>query len=151
MPPWGRLRASGGDTPRVTPAHAGKAVEMAAKILVVEDDRVMARLESSALTRAGYELTVAHTAGEALDIASDQAFDLIVMDLFLPDGDGLAVCVQLRAFQEVPVLMVSCLEVELGEPLTENNLGPHAFLAKPFGMQEFVDRVQGLLGEVRSA
>jgi DNA-binding response OmpR family regulator len=124
---------------------------MPAKILVVEDDRVMARLESSALQRAGHDLTVAHTAAEAIEIASVQAFNLIVLDLFLPDGDGLALCVQLRAFADVPVLMVSCLEAELGEPLTENTLGPHSFLAKPFGMQEFVDRVHSMLGVVGAA
>lgn len=105
----------------------------------------MARIESSALTRAGYEPTCAYCATDALDIASDQAFDLVVMDLFLPDGDGLAVCNQIRAFQEVPVLMVSCLEEDLGQPLTQSFLGPHRFLSKPFSIQEFVAAVGEML------
>ena len=119
---------------------------MGHRVLVVEDDRVMARLEGSALERAGIATLTAHTATQALDYAATEEFDLVVLDLFLPDGDGVAICSQIRAFNAVPVLMVSCLEDDYGQPLTGQTDGPHMFLAKPFSMHEFVERVRDLLG-----
>lgn len=120
---------------------------MGRRVLVVEDDRVMARLESSALARVGISTLVARTATQALELAATEEFDLVVLDLFLPDGDGVAICSQLRAFRAVPVLMVSCLEDDYGQPLTAHTDGPHMFLAKPFAMHDFVERVQSLLGD----
>ncbi len=118
---------------------------MAARILVVEDDVMMARLITKALERAGHQPLHADGAARALAVAADEAFDLVVMDLFLPDGDGLAICQHLRAAQDVPVVMVSSLEQELGERMVGMDFGPHAFLAKPFNFAEFVGLVDGLL------
>jgi len=118
---------------------------MGHRVLVVEDDRVMAKLETSALQRAGIDTLMANTATQALELAATEEFDLVVLDLFLPDGDGVAICSQLRAFNAVPVLMVSCLEDDYGQPLTDFADGPHMFLAKPFSMHDFVERVRGLL------
>ncbi len=116
-----------------------------ARILVVEDDVVFATLVRRALTRAGHEMDHAPDAATAGQLVSDHDYDLVVMDLFLPDGDGLALCHQLRATHNVPVLMASSLEQDLGAGVVGTPLGPQAFMSKPFNFGEFAVKIEELL------
>ena len=118
---------------------------MAARILVVEDDQVMARLVTRALERAGYETIHAENATIAADALSDFDFDLIVMDLFLPDGDGLALCRQIRTAHDLPVVMISSLEEDIGKSVVHTELGPQAFLSKPFKFDVFLRQIAELI------
>lgn len=119
---------------------------MASRILVVEDDLVMAKLVRRALERAGYTVTHAAGAEEAGTLLSTEDYDLVVMDLFLPDGDGLAICHQIRSAQGTPVVMISSLEEDIGNTIVDTPLGPQAFLSKPFNFGAFVEQVGELIG-----
>ncbi|MBI2299707.1 MAG: response regulator [Armatimonadetes bacterium] len=118
---------------------------MGARVLVVEDDRAMAHLVTRALEREGHTVTTVYCAADAGDALAAGDFDLLVLDLFLPDGDGLAVCSQLREVHDVPVLMISSLDAELGESVVGTPFGPNAFLAKPFRFDELVAHARQLL------
>ncbi len=120
---------------------------MAARVLVVEDDRVMARLVTHALERQGHETFHAATATEALTAVTDRQFDLVIMDLFLPDGDGLAICGQIRAALGLPVIMVSSLEEDLGAGVVDALFGPQVFMSKPLDFGTFREHVARLLAQ----
>lgn len=118
---------------------------MAELILLVEDDPVTATLGRRALERAGYEVVHVATAEACGTAMSEHDVDLVIMDLFLPDGDGLAICRQIRQVHDLPVLMVSALEADLGEPLVGPELGPQAFLSKPVRPEDLVRQVTAML------
>jgi DNA-binding response OmpR family regulator len=116
-----------------------------ARILVVEDDGVMAKLVTHALQRQGHQTVHAATATAALEAVGGESFDLVIMDLFLPDGDGLAICGQIRAALNLPVIMISSLEQELGAGVVDAEFGPQMFMSKPFNFAAFCRNVELLL------
>ncbi|MBI2297787.1 MAG: response regulator [Armatimonadetes bacterium] len=118
---------------------------MGVRVLVVEDDHAMAHLVMRAMEREGHTVTTVHCAIDAGNALAAGEFELVVLDLFLPDGDGLAVCNQLREVHDVPVLMISSLDAELGESVVGTAYGPNAFLAKPFKFEELVTHARELL------
>ena len=114
---------------------------MKMKILVVEDDMPVAMMLTYLLAQAGIESETATTGEKALETAADGHFDLITLDVDLPDISGFDVCRRLREnpFFQTPVLFCS------GRPTAENiqrglELGAVDFIAKPFGA-EFVPRL----------
>jgi DNA-binding response OmpR family regulator len=113
--------------------------------LIVEDDRAMARLERSALVRAGLEVSVVHSAFDAMVAVETEHYDLFVIDLFLPDGDGFALCQQLRQVYDTPTVIVSSLDPDIGAGLVAAEDGPRAFLPKPLAMADLVNTVHEVL------
>ena len=77
------------------------------KVLIVEDEKGISQFIAAALSSRGYEAIQAHTGGEALTIISSHCPDLVILDLGLPDMDGLAILEQLRAWSSLPVVVVS--------------------------------------------
>ena len=121
---------------------------MEQKILVVEDEPQIARLVEMHLRDAGCSVTVAHRGAEGLAAAADQAFDLIVLDLMLPDMDGLDVCRQLRQREDyLPILMLTARSGEVDRVLGLE-LGADDYLTKPFSVRELVARVKAILRRV---
>ncbi len=120
---------------------------MTARVLLVEDDLVTARREIRVLERAGYEVVHAATVGDADQALCDHDFDLAILDIFLPDGDGFAICQRIRAVVDLPVMMLSGLEDEYGQALVGTDLGPQSFMTKPFEDGDLLDRVKLLLGQ----
>lgn len=115
---------------------------MKMKILVVEDDMPVAMMLTYLLARAGIETEAAATGEKALEMAADGHFDLITLDVDLPDISGFDVCRRLREnpFFQTPVLFCS------GRPTEENiqrglELGAVDFIEKPFGPSDFVSRI----------
>ncbi len=78
-----------------------------ARILVVDDERAIVRSLSAALEARGYRVEVARDGAEALDRAASTAPDLIVLDLGLPDIDGIEVCRRIRAWSDVPIVVLT--------------------------------------------
>lgn len=106
-----------------------------------------ARAVSATLMKLGYETIEAATAAAALAIADETPLDLVTMDMFLPDGDGLAICGVLRAEHSVPVILLSGIAADLGQMMLEQDFGPDAFLPKPLDPAALAAEVARLLDQ----
>jgi DNA-binding response OmpR family regulator len=119
-------------------------VEKSARILLVDDEQSIQTLLSYPLRKDGYEVVRAADGREALDRFSEQAFDLVVLDLMLPQLDGLEVCRRLRARSAVPIIMLTAKSEEIDKVLGLE-LGADDYITKPFSMREFRSRVKAAL------
>ena len=117
---------------------------MPEKILVVEDERNIASFVSMYLKNARYHVEIARDGTEALQKADATKPDLVVLDLMLPDIDGLEVCRQIRSTSDVPILMLTARDDDV-DKIVGLEVGADDYLAKPFGMRELVARVRALL------
>jgi two-component system, OmpR family, response regulator len=119
--------------------------DRAPRILLVDDEQPIQTLLSFPLQRDGYEVVQASDGREALARFSEQAFDLVVLDLMLPRIDGLEVCKRLRAKgSTVPIIMLTAKSEEIDKVLGLE-LGADDYITKPFSMREFRSRVKAAL------
>lgn len=120
-------------------------VNTSARILVVDDEDSIIQFVSYNLRKEGYEVETATTGDEALELAEETSFDLIVLDIMLPGMDGYEVCRRIRnTGSDVPVLFLSARDTEL-DKVVGLELGGDDYLAKPFGIRELQARVKALL------
>ena len=113
---------------------------MAATILIVEDEHAVARGIQYALEQEGYEVTLARSGEEGLEIATRQAPDLVLLDVRLPGMDGFEVLRRLRAAgTKSPVLMLTARDEEV-DKVIGLELGADDYLTKPFGLRELLSR-----------
>lgn len=119
------------------------------RILVVEDERKIAEIIKAYLEKDGYTVTVTASGAEALTLADSSRYDLIVLDLMLPDLSGEDVCSALRQHSDVPIIMVTARTAE-DEKIYGLNIGADDYLAKPFSPRELAARVKSILRRVHS-
>jgi DNA-binding response OmpR family regulator len=117
---------------------------MAEHILVVEDDSRLADMLKDYLGQAGFGITVAPLGATALEKLSASAYDAVVLDLMLPDMDGLSVCRQLRAKSDTPVLMLTA-RGDAVDRIVGLELGADDYLPKPFEPRELVARLRAIM------
>ena len=115
-----------------------------ASILVVDDEESITQFVSYNLKKEGYDVAVARDGDEALALAAQKRFDLVVLDIMLPGIDGFEVCRRLRAKDDMPVLFLSARDTEL-DKVVGLEMGADDYLAKPFGIRELQARVKALL------
>ena len=120
------------------------------KILLVDDDPHIREVLKIALDRAGFATAQAAEGQAALRMAAQFAPDLVVLDIGLPEMDGLEVCRRLRRSSEVPVLFLSARDDELDRVLGLE-LGADDYVTKPFSPRELVARVKAILKRVGPA
>ena len=118
------------------------------RVLVVEDDPKIAALLLSYLRDEGLDATSAHDGHEALRLIQQQTPDAVVLDWMLPGMDGIALCQAVRAFSDVPILMLTARVDEL-DRLLGLNTGADDYVCKPFAPREVVARVRALLRRSR--
>lgn len=119
------------------------------RVLVVEDESEMAALVARRMEAAGYDCAVAGDGNEAFELASREAWDLVVLDLGLPGKDGTLVCSELRAVGcQVPVLMMTARS-DTADRVAGLELGADDYLPKPFEMAELMARAAALLRRSR--
>lgn len=119
-------------------------------ILVVDDERQIHRFLKPALEAAGFEFLGAPDGREGLRLAAARAPDLILLDLGLPDGDGRSMLAQLRAFSEVPVIILSARDQE-ADKIAALDEGADDYIEKPFAVGELLARVRASLRRRRRA
>lgn len=117
---------------------------MRARILVVEDDERIAATVRRALIYEGYDVELAHDGAEALVAARRTEPDLVVLDLMLPEIDGIEVCRRIRATSDVPVLMLTARD-SIADRVERLDSGADDYLVKPFAHDELLARVRSLL------
>ena len=115
-----------------------------ARILVVEDEPSIAEVVSLYLRRAGYQVTVLDDGQQALDHLSRQTSDLVVLDLMLPEVDGLEVTRWLRERGDTPIIMLTARREER-DRIAGLEMGADDYVVKPFSPQELVSRVRAVL------
>src|SRR6187399_3298524 len=121
---------------------------MAAKVLVVEDDRGIATLLQHNLTIDGFDVRLAATAHDALRECQDFAPDLVLLDIQLPDGNGFELCRVLRQGGRRPVIFVSA-RGQRADKVRGLDLGADDYVTKPFDIEELVARIHAVLRRTR--
>ena len=114
------------------------------RVLVVEDDRKISELLLNYLSAEGYEATPVYDGRDAVQQIAQRAPDVIVLDWMLPGLDGIGVCKAVRAFSDVPILMLTARVDEL-DRLLGLDTGADDYVCKPFAPREVVARVRALL------
>lgn len=119
----------------------------ARRILAIEDDPVLAAHLKGSLESRGYQVTLAQEGTAGLALASDCQFDLILLDILLPELNGLQVLTRLRSQRRTPVLMMSALGDE-AHRIQGFDCGADDFLPKPFSIEELQVRIAAILRRV---
>lgn len=114
-----------------------------ANVLVVDDDPHIREVVRFALEQAGHAVTEAKDGAEACRL-TERGFDLVVLDILMPELDGLEVCRRIRKTSEVPIIILSSRDEELDRVLGLE-LGADDYLGKPFSPRELVARVKAVL------
>jgi two-component system KDP operon response regulator KdpE len=114
------------------------------RVLVVDDEPQIIRGLRVILTNAGYQVEEATTKKEALDAVSVRPPDAIVLDLVLPDGNGIEVCTEIRRWSQVPIVVLSAVGDERQKVLALD-AGADDYVTKPFGSEELLARMRAVL------
>jgi two-component system, OmpR family, response regulator BaeR len=116
----------------------------AGSVLIVEDEPKLAALMSDYLTAAGYRVAVLDEGWHAVSWIREHAPDAVLLDVMLPGKDGMAICREVRAFSQVPILMMTARAEEI-DRLLGLELGADDYICKPFSPREVVARVKAVL------
>ena len=114
------------------------------KILVVDDEKLLVKGIKFNLENDGYEVVTGSDGVEAVEIASSQTVDLIILDLMMPRMDGLEACQRIREFSDVPIMMLTAKADDMDKLLGFEH-GADDYLTKPFNILELKARVRALL------
>jgi DNA-binding response OmpR family regulator len=120
---------------------------MGRRILVADDDKKTVQLVKLYLERDGYQVITAHDGRQALDAARELHPDLVILDLMMPEIDGLDVCRLLRSESKVPIIMLTARTTE-SDRIEGLDLGADDYVTKPFSPRELVARVRAVLRRV---
>jgi DNA-binding response OmpR family regulator len=116
-------------------------------ILIVEDEESLLKLETILLQVKGYEVSGAVTGNDALEKLSQEKFDLVLLDIMLPDIDGFEICSRIRRDKQtagIPVVMLTAKK-SLDDQERGTACGANAYLTKPFKSAMIIDVIDGLL------
>lgn len=117
---------------------------MSAQILIVDDEPPIVDVLAYNLKRANYEVLIARDGKEALEKARRHQPDLVILDLMLPELDGLEVCRMLRLERNVPIIMLTARDSEV-DRVVGLELGADDYVVKPFSVRELLARVKSVL------
>lgn len=115
-----------------------------AKILIVDDERVLVKGIKFNLEHEGYQVQDAYDGEEAVELAREGGFDLIILDVMMPKIDGLQACMRIREFSNVPIIMLTA-KSEDADKLMGFECGADDYVTKPFNILELKARVRALL------
>ncbi|WP_204249462.1 response regulator transcription factor [Planococcus versutus] len=114
------------------------------KVLLVDDEKRMLDLVALYLRPHAYACTKASSGKQALDLLDKEVFDLVLLDIMMPDMDGWEVCRNIRKFSNVPIIMLTAREQQ--EDVVKGlRLGADDYMTKPFGEEELLARMEALL------
>jgi DNA-binding response OmpR family regulator len=116
---------------------------MTDRALVVEDSVEVARLIDQMLRKEGYEASIAPSVATALDLARRERPDLVLLDLSLPDGDGVEVCRELRQFSDAYIIIVTSRSDEV-DKIVGLSVGADDYVTKPFSPRELAARIRAM-------
>lgn len=119
-------------------------MEIIHKVLLVDDEKRMLDLVALYLRPYDYRCVKADSGKQALELLNKEAFDLVLLDIMMPDMDGWEVCREIRKFSNVPIIMLTAREQQ--EDIVKGlRLGADDYMTKPFGEEELLARMEALL------
>ncbi len=113
------------------------------KILVVEDEKQLARFLELELLHEGYTVTTVHDGRKALELIKDTNYDMILLDIMLPELNGIEVCRRIRAFSAIPVIMLTARD-SVTDRVAGLDAGADDYLIKPFAIEELLARIRSI-------
>jgi two-component system response regulator RegX3 len=117
---------------------------MSARLLLVDDERDILDPVAYALGQEGFEVTAATDGSTALELARNERYDVVILDIVLPGVSGIDVCRTLRGESDVPIVMLTARDAEVDRVLGLE-LGADDYVTKPFSTAELVSRVRAIL------
>jgi DNA-binding response OmpR family regulator len=114
------------------------------RILIIEDELSIAELEKDYLELSGFEVEVETTGDKGAERALNEEFNLIILDLMLPNMDGFEICKQIRQIKNIPIIMVSAKKEDI-DKIRGLGMGADDYITKPFSPSELVARVKAHL------
>ena len=120
------------------------------RILVVDDEKLLVKGMKFNLENEGYEVDCAYDGAAAVELARNGRFDLIILDVMMPELDGLEACMRIREFSNVPIIMLTA-KSEDADKLMGFESGADDYLTKPFNILELKARVRALLRRTAAA
>ena len=114
------------------------------KILVVDDEKTLVKGIKFNLENEGYQVECAYDGAAAVELARNNRFDLLILDVMMPEVDGLEACMRIREFSNVPIIMLTA-KSEDADKLMGFECGADDYLTKPFNILELKARVRALL------
>ena len=119
-------------------------MEEPVRILIVEDERRIARFLQIELEHEGFETATEDNGQRAFERIGQEKFDLVLLDVMLPGLDGFEVCRKVREFSTIPIIMLTAKD-ELEDKVTGLDLGADDYITKPFAIQELMARIRAAL------
>ena len=117
------------------------------KILIVEDEESIADLEKDYLELSGFEVEIENQGDTGLVRAIKEDFDLLILDLMLPEVDGFEICRRIRQVKNTPILMVSAKKEDI-DKIRGLGLGADDYITKPFSPKELVARIKAVMRRI---
>ncbi|WP_010240430.1 response regulator transcription factor [Clostridium arbusti] len=114
------------------------------RILIVEDERSIAELERDYLEINGYEVDIECSGDKGLIQAKNNSYDLLILDIMLPEIDGFEICREMRKIKDIPIIMISARKEDI-DKIRGLGLGADDYVTKPFSPGELVARVKAHL------
>lgn len=111
------------------------------KILLVEDEKLMSMFVEMELSHEGYKVDVAYNGLEGLNIAHQNEYDLILLDIMIPGINGIEVCRRIREFSQVPIIMLTA-KSNISDKVLGLDVGANDYLTKPFAIEELLARIR---------
>lgn len=118
-------------------------------IFLVEDDKVIAKNLTLLLNSEGFTVTHAPTRGDAISMLAQNKFDLVLIDISLPDGNGFTVCTEIKEMMNIPVIFLTASGDE-SSVVTGLNMGADDYITKPFRPRELIARIKNALRKSES-
>lgn len=119
------------------------------RILLVEDDLNLIDGLKYFITKNGFETDVARTVKEALSCYSDEKYDLLLLDLTLPDGSGFEICKKVRLTSDVPIIFLTASDEEVNVVMGLD-IGGDDYIIKPFRLNELMPRIKALIRRTKA-
>ena len=120
------------------------------KILVVDDEKLLVKGIKFNLENEGYQVETAFDGAAAVELARSESFDLIILDLMMPEVDGLTACMRIREFSNVPIIMLTARS-EDADKIIGLESGADDYITKPFNILELKARIRALLRRANAA
>ena len=123
---------------------------MSVKVLLVEDEKSIAEGIIYNLKNEGFKLTHVDDGKIAIDIFNEEHFDLIILDIMLPEVSGLEICKAIRKSSNVPIIMLTAKDDE-NDKISGLEMGADDYITKPFSVKELISRVKAVLRRTKNS